>query len=328
MASEKVLIAGGAGFIGQHLCRRLLDLNYHVISVDNYSSGREENTKQFDKDIFYENIYADITDFKEYKDVKYIFNLACQASPKFYNKEPVETLLTSIQGSDNLLKIASVIDARVLFTSSSEIYGKSNSFFSDQIESHNGSVNPFCLRSCYSEGKRSAESLHYAYREKYGVSIRIARLFNCYGPKMRIDDGRVISSFIVNALKNKPLYIHGDGEQTRSFCYIDDTVDALIKLMFESSFDNPINIGNPQEISIEDLAKIILKITNSKSKLVYIKNRDREDPEFRKPNIGLAQMELNWTPKISLIDGLNKTIEYFDCILSKRNANINFILTS
>lgn len=300
---KKILITGGAGFIGSHLAERLLKEGHQVIILDNFSSGRKENISGLKVKI----IKGDIVKKISLPYVNEIYHLASLASPIFYQKYPVETALSNSVGTYNLLIVARKYKSKILFASTSEVYG--NPLEHPQKESYWGNVNPIGLRSCYDESKRLGETLMMDFNREYGVKVRIARIFNTFGPKMRIDDGRVIPNFISQALKNKPITIYGDGKQTRSFCYVADMVEGLIKLM-NSNYSQPVNLGNPREITILELAEKIKKITNSKSKIIF-KKLPEDDPIKRCPDISLAKKILKWEPKISLEKGLIETIEWF-----------------
>lgn len=304
----KILITGGAGFIGSHLCKRLLNDGHDVICLDNFFTGTKENIIGLMDNKRFEVLRHDIT-FPLYLEIDQIYNLACPASPIHYQFDPVQTTKTSVHGAINMLGLAKRTKARILQASTSEVYG--NPKVHPQIESYWGNVNPIGIRSCYDEGKRCAETLFFDYHRQYKVDIRVVRIFNTYGPNMRFDDGRVISNFINQALQNKDITLYGNGLQTRSFLYIDDLIDGLIKMMNKKGFIGPVNIGNPVEITIKDLAKKILKlIPESKSKLVC-KKLPKDDPERRKPDITLAIEKLNWQPNITLEKGLVNTINYF-----------------
>lgn len=300
------LVTGGCGFIGSNLCKTLLDLGEDVICVDNNFSSKKSNIYHLQDYKSFEYIRHDIT-FPLYLEVDLIYNLACPASPLNYQRDPIFTTKTCVNGSINMLGLAKRLDCKILLSSTSEVYGDPE--IHPQDESYKGSVNPIGIRSCYDEGKRCAETLFFDYYRQYNLDIKIARIFNTYGPKMAVNDGRVISNFIVNALQNKDLIIYGNGEKTRSFCYVSDTVDGLIKLM-NSKETGPINIGNPIEYTINQLANIIIDLTKSKSSINYIDNL-ADDPFKRKPDITLAQNKLNWEPQVNLIRGLNSTIEYY-----------------
>ena len=306
--NKKILIAGGAGFIGSHICKKLVLQDNKVFCVDNLLTGKKDNIKNLLNTKNFKFIKKDINQ-KIFLNVDEIYNLACPASPPKYQKNPVETVKASVLGSINLLELAKKVNAKILQASTSEIYGNPKEH--PQKETYNGNVNPIGIRSCYDEGKRCAETLFFDYHRQKKVKIKVARIFNTYGPKMDFFDGRVISNFIVQCIKNKNLTIHGKGKQTRSFCYIDDMVDALIKFMnLKSNFTGPLNLGNPYEINIFKIAKKIKKLTNSKSKIIFL-NLPVDDPIKRKPDISLAKKKLKWKPKISLEIGIKKTIKYF-----------------
>ena len=306
--NKKILIAGGAGFIGSHICEKLVLQGNKVFCVDNLLTGKKDNIKHLLNTKNFKFIKKDINQ-KIFLNVDEIYNLACPASPPKYQKNPVETVKASVLGSINLLELAKKVNAKILQASTSEIYGNPKEH--PQKETYNGNVNPIGIRSCYDEGKRCAETLFFDYHRQKKVKIKVARIFNTYGPKMDFFDGRVISNFIVQCIKNKNLTIHGKGKQTRSFCYIDDMVDALIKFMnLKSNFTGPLNLGNPYEINIFKVAKKIKKLTNSKSKIIFL-NLPVDDPIKRKPDISLAKKKLKWKPKISLEIGIKKTIKYF-----------------
>ncbi len=314
--SKRILVTGGAGFIGSHLCERLVNEGNDVICLDNFFTGSKDNIRHLLSNNQFELVRHDVT--KEYlAEVDQIYNLACPASPVHYQYNPVKTIETSVIGVTNMLELAKQCNATILQASTSEVYG--NPTIHPQIESYWGNVNPIGIRSCYDEGKRCAETLMMDYHRQCKVDIRIVRIFNTYGPNMSLNDGRVISNFIVQALNNQDITIYGEGLQTRSFCYVSDLVEGLIKMMNNSQhFIGPVNIGNPAERTILDLAKIIIEMTNSKSKIIY-KDLPDDDPVKRKPDIALAQKELQWTPKVDIKDGLQKTIEYFDRMLKENN---------
>jgi len=303
----RILITGGAGFLGSHLSEKLLSLGHEVICVDNFFTGSKRNVEHLISNRNFEVIRHDVT-FPLYLEIEGIFNLACPASPVQYQKNPVQTLKTSVHGAINILGLAKRTGARVLQASTSEVYGDSN--ISPQPETYWGNVNPIGIRSCYDEGKRAAESLFFDYHRQYGVDIRVARIFNTYGPRMAIDDGRVVSNFIVQALENRDLTIFGNGDQVRSFCYVDDLIDALVLLFFKDTIYEPINLGNPKPIKMLDLALEIIKVTNSKSKIVF-QPLPLDDPFTREPDISKAKSQLNWEPRISREEGINRTVEYF-----------------
>ena len=304
----RILVTGGAGFLGSHFTELLLLEGHEVLVADNYFTGLRSNlTHLFDHDSF-ELIRHDVT-LPLYVEVDAIVNLACPASPIHYQRNPVQTLKTSVLGAVNMLGLAKRTGARVLQASTSEVYGDPK--ISPQVESYWGNVNPIGIRSCYDEGKRAAESLFFDYHRQYKIDIKIARIFNTYGPKMAIDDGRVVSNFIVQALKGHPISIYGDGSQTRSFCYVSDLIDGLNRLLFSGpDIHGPINIGNPYEFTILRLAELVIELTNSKSKIVF-SPLPSDDPKQRKPDISLAREILGWTPSIELREGLEKSIPYF-----------------
>lgn len=313
---KRILITGGAGFIGSHLSERLLDEGNDIICLDNFFTGSKNNIRHLIGNNKFELVRHDI--IKEYlAEVDQIYNLACPASPVHYQYNPIKTIKTSVIGTINMLGLAKRCKAKILQASTSEVYGDPK--IHPQNESYWGNVNPIGIRSCYDEGKRCAESLMMDYYRQHNVDIRIARIFNTYGPRMALNDGRVVSNFIVQALQNKPITVYGNGQQTRAFCYVDDLVEGLIKLMNnEKNFIGPVNLGNPCEYKIEDFATLIIELTNSKSEIVY-KPLPCDDPLQREPDISLAQNTLNWTPSVSLKDGLRKTIEYFEKILHTNN---------
>lgn len=303
---KTVLVTGGTGFIGSHLCEKLLAQGNYVICLDNNFTGNLENIKHLRENLNFEFIRHDVT--KElFLEVNEIYHLACPASPKDYQFNSIKTIKTNILGTLNMLGLAKRTKAKILLTSTSEIYGDPT--ISPQHEEYWGNVNPIGIRSCYDEGKRLAETLMMEYHRNCGVDTRIVRIFNTYGPRLNKNDGRVISNFIVQALENKPITIYGDGLQTRSFCYVDDLVDGLIKLM-ASDFVNPVNLGNPNEITILDIAKVIVRMVGSNSEIEY-KDLPSDDPTRRRPDITRAKNILDWEPKIGLEEGLEKTIKYF-----------------
>ena len=307
----KILVTGGAGFLGSHLCEKLLNSNPEVICVDNYYTGNQKNIMHLlDYDNF-DLIRHDVT-FPLYLEVEGIFNLACPASPIHYQKNPVQTFKTNVHGAINMLGLAKRTGARFLQASTSEIYGDPE--ISPQHEQYWGHVNPVGIRSCYDEGKRAAETLTTDYFRQFNVDIRIARIFNTYGPRMQIDDGRVISNFIVQALRNEPLSVYGKGMQTRSFCFVSDLIDGLYKLFFTENVYEPINLGNPQPIQMKQLADEIIELTKSKSKITYLP-LPQDDPNRREPDISKAVELLKWEPLIGRSEGLKNTITYFNKIL-------------
>jgi UDP-glucuronate decarboxylase len=303
----KILVTGGAGFLGSHLCEKLLSLGHEVICVDNFYTGAKRNIEHLLNYSNFEIIRHDVT-FPLYLEVDGIFNLACPASPVHYQKDPVQTLKTSVHGAINILGLAKRTNARVLQASTSEVYGDPG--VSPQPESYWGNVNPIGIRACYDEGKRAAETLFFDYHRQYGVDIRVARIFNTYGPRMAIGDGRVVSNFIVQALKDEDLTVYGDGSQVRSFCYVDDLIVGLISLFFTENIFEPINLGNPMPVNMIELANEIIKMTNSKSQVVF-RVLPSDDPITREPDSRKAKMILGWESKISREIGLGKTIEYF-----------------
>jgi len=310
---KKILVTGGAGFIGSHLCKRLLDEGHEVICVDNLFTGTKSNIYPLLENKRFEFIRHDVT-FPLYVEVDEIYNLACPASPVHYQHDPVQTTKTSVHGTINMLGLAKRIKAKILQASTSEVYGDPE--IHPQPESYWGKVNPIGIRSCYDEGKRCAETLFFDYHRQNKLDIRVVRIFNTYGPNMHPNDGRVVSNFIVQALKNEDITIYGDGTQTRSFQYVDDLIEGMIKMMEnKENFVGPVNIGNPVEFTIKELAEKVLElIPESKSKIVY-KPLPQDDPKQRKPDISLAKEKLDWEPKIKLEDGLKPTIEYFRNII-------------
>jgi UDP-glucuronate decarboxylase len=309
----RVLVTGGAGFIGSHLCRRLLDQGTEVLCVDNFFTGRRENVNSLLQHPNFELLRQDVT-FPLYVEVDAIYNLACPASPVHYQFDPVQTTKTSVLGAINMLGLAKRLKVPILQASTSEIYGDPE--VHPQPESYRGCVNPIGLRSCYDEGKRCAETLFFDYHRQHGLSIRIARIFNTYGPNMHPNDGRVVSNFIVQALTNQPITIYGDGGQSRSFCYVDDLVEGLLRLMrAEPGFTGPVNLGNPCEFTMLQLAEEVIALTGSRSSLVF-QPLPPDDPHQRRPDISLAHEKLKWQPTVQLREGLKNTIAYFDSVLS------------
>ena len=305
---KKILVTGGAGFIGSHLCKRLIDDGHSVICLDNLYTGNLDNLGPIAANPRLTFVNADIED--ELGDIKIdkIYNLACPASPPQYQFNPVKTIRTSVLGTANILELAKRNNATILQASTSEVYG--DPLVHPQREAYWGNVNPIGLRSCYDEGKRCAETLMMDYHRQFGVDIRIVRIFNTYGPNMHPNDGRVVSNFIVQALKNQDITIYGDGKQTRSFCYVSDLIEGLVRMMDVEQSTGPINLGNPSEITMLELADKIIKLTNSQSNLVF-KPKPNDDPAKRKPDIARARERLKWQPKVSLEEGLLLTIEYF-----------------
>jgi len=311
---ETILVSGGSGFLGSHLCEKLLRDGKEVICVDNLFTGDKKNIAHLFGNIHFEFIRHDIT-VPLYLEVDKIYNLACPASPIHYQYDPVQTTKTSVHGAINMLGLAKRTHARIFQASTSEVYG--NPERHPQEESYWGNVNPIGIRSCYDEGKRCAETLFFDYFRQHSIEIKIARIFNTYGPRMHPNDGRVISNFIIQAIKNEPITIYGDGLQTRSFCFVDDLIDGMVKMMNSAKiFTGPVNIGNPEEKTIYEVAKIIVDIIGSKSEIIY-QPLPSDDPIKRKPEISMAKKNLNWEPKISLKEGLVKTINYFDDLLKE-----------
>ncbi len=303
----RILVTGGAGFLGSHLADRLLELDHEVVVADNFYTGSRDNIAHLLNNPKFELIRHDVT-FPLYVEVDGIFNLACPASPVQYQKNPVQTFKTSVHGAINMLGLAKRTGARFLQASTSEIYGDPT--ISPQAEDYWGNVNPIGIRSCYDEGKRAAETLTFDYHRQFGLDIRVARIFNTYGPRMAKDDGRVVSNFIVQALQGNPLTVYGDGSQTRSFCYVSDLIDGLAKLFFAESVHEPMNLGNPTPINMKELAQEVISLTGSKSRIVY-KELPKDDPRQREPNISKAKVLLGWSPIVERSDGLKKTVAYF-----------------
>jgi len=302
----RVLVTGGAGFLGSHLSKRLLELGHEVLAVDNYYTGRKANLEFCINNSNFELLRHDITSPLNVE-VDAIYNLACPASPVHYQKFPVQTMKTNVLGAINMLDLAKRLECKILQSSTSEIYG--DPLISPQVEEHWGNVNPVGIRSCYDEGKRAAETLFMDYHHQFNVDIAIARIFNTYGPHMAVDDGRVVSNFILQALMGEPITIYGDGSQSRSFCFVDDLISGLISL-FESDLTGPVNIGNPNEFTMLELANVIIELSGSKSKIVF-HPLPSDDPKQRQPDISMATRELNWEPQIQLREGLLKTMDYF-----------------
>ena len=305
---KRVLVTGGAGFIGSHLCRRLLDEGCEVICVDNFFTGRKDNILSLFNNPYFEVLRHDVC-MPLFVEVDEIYNLACPASPIHYQFDPVQTTKTSVAGSINMLGLAKRLKIKILQASTSEVYGDPKEH--PQKETYWGNVNPIGKRACYDEGKRCAETLFFDYYRQHNLAIKVVRIFNTYGPNMHLFDGRVVSNFIMQALNNEDITVYGNGEQTRSFCYVDDLIDGLIKMMnTDSSITGPINLGNPFEISIKELAKLIINICESNSRLVF-KERPEDDPEKRNPDITLASNILGWQPKCPLEKGIKLTVDYF-----------------
>jgi UDP-glucuronate decarboxylase len=305
--SIQILVTGGAGFLGSHLCEALLNMGHKVICVDNFYTGDADNVAHLRTNPHFELMRHDVT-FPLYIEVDGIFNLACPASPVHYQRDPVQTFKTSVHGAINMLGLAKRTGARFLQASTSEIYGDPE--VSPQVESYWGNVNPIGIRSCYDEGKRAAETLTFDYFRQYKTDIRVARIFNTYGPKMAINDGRVVSNFITQALRSEPITIYGDGSQTRSFCYVDDLIDGLIKLFFTERIHEPVNLGNPVPIPMTTLAKEVIELSGSSSEITYMP-LPGDDPKQREPGISKAFDLLGWAPKVNRREGLEKTIRYF-----------------
>ena len=304
-----ILVTGGAGFLGSHLCEKLLELGHNVICVDNFYSSNKDNVHSLIKNSKFSLIEGDVCNINLDFNIDQIYNLACPASPIHYQSNPVKTVQTNVIGSLNMLELAKKNDAKILQASTSEVYGDPK--ISPQPEIYWGNVNPIGVRSCYDEGKRCAETLFFDYYRQYNIDIKVCRIFNTYGPRMHKNDGRVMSNFIIQALKNEPITIYGEGLQTRSFCYVDDLVAGLINFMnTDSNIVGPINIGSNQEISIKDLAVKIIKLTNSKSEIKFLKPL-LDDPMQRKPDLSLAKKVINWSFDVNLEDGINSTINFF-----------------
>jgi UDP-glucuronate decarboxylase len=313
---KRILVTGGAGFLGSHLCERLLSEGNEVICADNFFTGSKRNVLHLLGNPFFELIRHDVT-FPLYLEVDEIYNLACPASPVNYQFDPVQTLKTSVHGAINMLGLAKRLDAKIFQASTSEVYGDPE--VHPQPESYWGKVNPIGIRSCYDEGKRCAETLFFDYHRQHHVRIKVARIFNTYGPRMQPDDGRVVSNFIVQAIKGDPITVYGEGQQTRSFCYVDDLIEGFVRLMKTGDdVTGPVNLGNPNEFTIRQLAERVIELTGSSSKLIF-KPLPQDDPRQRQPDIGLARQLLDWQPAVMLDSGLQKTIDYFDKLLSSEN---------
>lgn len=309
---KRILITGGAGFIGSHLSERLLNEGNDIICLDNFFTGSKDNIRHLIGNNKFELVRHDVI-YEYSAEVDQIYNLACPASPVHYQYNPIKTLKTSVMGTINMLDLARKCNAEILQASTSEVYG--NPQIHPQVESYWGNVNPIGIRSCYDEGKRCAETLMSDYHRQFNVNIRIARIFNTYGPKMAVNDGRVVSNFIIQALKNEPITVYGDGSQTRAFCYVDDMVEGLIRLMNNSNnYHLPVNLGNPFECKIIDFAKLVIKLSDSKSEIIF-KNLPQDDPLQREPDISKAKELLNWQPNVIMEEGLIKTIKYFKEII-------------
>ncbi len=307
--TKNILVTGGAGFIGSHLCKALLELGHNIICLDNLFTGSMNNISNLTENVNFEFVKHDITEPYYRENIDEIYNLACPASPIHYQYNPIKTVKTCTIGVINMLGLAKKNNAKILQASTSEVYGDPN--VHPQVEKYNGNVNPIGPRSCYDEGKRCSETLFMDYRREHNLKIKIIRIFNTYGPNMAINDGRVISNFVMQAIRNNQITIYGDGSQTRSFQYIDDLIDGMIKMMdTNNNFIGPINIGNPHEISMNKLASKIIRLTNSKSQIIF-KELPKDDPRRRNPDIKLAKSKLNWIPSYSLDSGLSNTINYF-----------------
>jgi UDP-glucuronate decarboxylase len=314
---RRVLVTGGAGFIGSHLCERLMASGREVLCIDNYYTGTRHNVQNFLENPRFELMRHDVC-FPLYVEVDQIYNLACPASPIHYQLDPVQTTKTSVHGAINMLGLAKRIKAKILQASTSEVYG--DPIMHPQTEDYWGNVNPIGPRSCYDEGKRCAETLFFDYFRQHRLRIKVARIFNTYGPRMHPNDGRVVSNFIVQALKNKDITVYGDGDQTRSFCYVDDLVDGLIRLMeSEDDIVGPINLGNPTEFTIRRLAEVVIDLTGSGSKIIH-RPLPQDDPKQRQPDISKAQELLGWQPVLPLAEGLTRTIAYFEELLTRESA--------
>jgi UDP-glucuronate decarboxylase len=311
--SKRILITGGAGFLGSHLCERLLNEGNEILCLDSFFTGTKNNIVHLMDNHNFELIRHDV-EFPIHLEVDEIYNLACPASPPHYQHNPIHTNKTSVLGAINMLGLAKRNNAKIMQASTSEVYGDPH--VHPQTEDYWGNVNPIGIRSCYDEGKRCAETLFFDYHRQHNLKIKVARIFNTYGPNMHPNDGRVVSNFIIQALKNEDITIYGDGSQSRSFCYVDELIDGFIRLMASDDFTGPVNLGNPVEFTIKELAEKVIKMTNSKSKIT-LNPLPQDDPKQRQPDITLAKKELNWEPKIKLEEGLVKTIKYFETLLAK-----------
>jgi UDP-glucuronate decarboxylase len=316
---KKILVTGGAGFLGSHLCQRLINQGHHVLCVDNLFTGSKKNIHHLISNPFFEFIRQDICQ-PLYVEVDEIYNLACPASPYYYQWDPIQTMKTSVIGAFNMLGLAKRTKAKILQASTSECYGDPT--VHPQTEEYWGNVNPIGVRSCYDEGKRAAETLFMDYHRKHDVDTRIMRIFNTYGPKMDTKDGRVVSNFIVQALRGEDITVYGDGSQTRSFCYVSDLLDGMMALMnYEGPYPAPVNIGNPGEFSMLELAEEVIRLTGTQSKIVH-KDLPKDDPKQRQPNIAKAKVLLGWEPQIKLEQGLVKTIDYFKAVLYTKELGV------
>ena len=316
MKKKRVLVTGGSGFLGSHLCERLLDMGHEVICVDNFFTGSKSNIVHLLDSPYFEVIRHDVT-FPLYVEVDEIYNLACPASPIHYQHDPVQTTKTSVHGAINMLGLAKRVKAKIFQASTSEVYGDPS--VHPQTEAYWGNVNPVGVRSCYDEGKRCAETLFFDYNRQHNLRIKVGRIFNTYGPRMAMDDGRVVSNFVVQALKGENITVYGKGDQTRSFCYVDDLVEGFVRFMEQTpdDFTGPMNLGNPDEFTILELAENVIDQIGSKSKIVF-KPLPSDDPMQRRPDISLARSTIGWEPKIPLKDGLVKTIEFFETALKSK----------
>jgi len=313
---KRILITGGAGFLGSHLCERLLKEGNEIICLDNFFTGTKENVAHLMDDHHFEVIRHDV-EFPIHLEVDEIYNLACPASPPHYQYNPIHTNKTSVLGAINMLGLAKRNNAKIMQASTSEVYGDPH--VHPQTEDYWGNVNPIGIRSCYDEGKRCAETLFFDYYREHNLKIKVARIFNTYGPNMHPSDGRVVSNFIIQALKGEDITIYGDGSQSRSFCYVDELIDGFVRLMASDEFTGPVNLGNPVEFTIKELAEKIIEMTNSTSKL-SLNPLPQDDPKQRQPDITLAKKELDWEPKIKLEEGLVKTIKYFEHLIKEGRA--------
>ena len=314
---KSILVTGGAGFLGGHLCDRLIEAGHDVICLDNFFTGTKRNIEHLIGHPRFEFLRHDVT-FPLYVEVDEIYNLACPASPIHYQHDPVQTTKTSVHGAINMLGLAKRLRCRIFQASTSEVYG--DPAMHPQREDYWGNVNPIGPRSCYDEGKRCAETLFFDYHRQHGLEVKVARIFNTYGPRMHPNDGRVVSNFIMQALQGKPITIYGDGSQTRSFCYVDDLIEGFIRLMGSpKQLTGPMNLGNPGEFTIRELAERIIEMTGSKSQLVF-QTLPQDDPKQRRPDIAFAKAQLNWTPTVPLAEGLKKTIAYFDGLLAEKTT--------
>jgi UDP-glucuronate decarboxylase len=323
--NKSVLVTGGAGFLGSHLCDRLIADGHNVVCVDNFFTGTKRNVEHLIGRKRFELLRHDVT-FPLFIEVDEIYNLACPASPVHYQHDPVQTTKTSVHGAINMLGLAKRLRCRIFQASTSEVYGDPS--VHPQVESYWGNVNPIGPRSCYDEGKRCAETLFFDYHRQHKLDIKVARIFNTYGPRMHPNDGRVVSNFIVQALKGESITIYGNGDQTRAFCYVDDLVEGFIRLMASpADLPGPVNLGNPGEFTIRELAEKVIALTGSRSKLIF-RPLPQDDPKQRRPDIGLARSRLDWEPKVPLDQGLQKTILYFEKLLAPSNAKASSVVTT